>query len=225
MQSHIFPEWLYKPLYDDNHRFFVLSTDVKKKRGTRPKGIYERLLCGECEHRFSTWEEYARSVFYELPLNVTEEGRAVLFSGVQYTPFKLFQMSLIWRASIASRPEVHRIDLGPHVERIRKMLFEGCPGEAYQYGSILMLPALGQELMQQFLYPPKVSPQNLMVTLPIERYLAGYFGCSLFRITQIVLLIRKCFFQQKGAFLFSELGSQRQGSCSTYHQISLEQVC
>lgn len=160
-QSHIFPEWLYKPLYDDNHRFFVLSTDVKKKRGKRPKGIYERLLCGECEHRFSKWEEYARSIFYELPLRVTEDGRAVVFSGLQYTPFKLFQMSLIWRASIASRPEVHRIDLGPHVERLRKMLFEGCPGKVYQYGSILMLPALGQELMQQFLYPPESLPTKL----------------------------------------------------------------
>ncbi len=160
-QSHIFPEWLYKPLYDDNHRFFVLSTDVKKRRGTRPKGIYERLLCGECEHRFSTWEEYARSVFYELPLRVTEEGRAVVFSGLQYTSFKLFQMSLIWRASIASRPEVPRIDLGPHAERIRKMLFEGNPGEAYQYGSILMLPALSQELLQQFVYPPERLPTKI----------------------------------------------------------------
>lgn len=159
--SHIFPEWLYKPLYDVNHRFFVLSTDVNKRRGTRPKGIYERLLCHECEQRFSKWEGYARDVFYNLPLKSVEDNRAVIFSGLQYTPFKLFQMSLIWRASIASRPEAHRIDLGPHTERIRKMLFEDRPGEVYEYGSILMLPALGQELMQQFIYPPESLPTKL----------------------------------------------------------------
>lgn len=154
-ESHIFPEWLYKPLYDDNHRFFVLSTDANKRRGTRPKGIYERLLCHECEQQFSKLEGYARDVFHNLSLKVDEDDRAVVFSGLEYTPFKLFQMSLIWRASIASRPEMHKIDLGPHAERIRKMLFEDRPGEVYEYGSILMLPALSQELMQQFVYPPE----------------------------------------------------------------------
>lgn len=160
-ESHIFPEWLYKPLYDDNHRFFVLSTDVNKRRGIHPKGIYEKLLCCECEGRLSVWEGYARNVFYDLPLKLVEDSRAVVFSGLQYTPFKLFQMSLIWRASITSRSEAHRIDLGPHTERIRKMLFEDRPGEVHEYGSILMLPGLGQELMQQFLYPPESLPTKL----------------------------------------------------------------
>jgi len=141
-ESHIFSEWLYRPLYDDNHQFFVLSTDENKRRGTRPKGIYERLLCHDCELRFSRWEGYARNVFFELPLKVIEDNRAVVFSGLNYDSFKLFQMSLIWRASIARRPEVHRIDLGHHTERIRKMLYEERPGEVYEYGSILMLPAL-----------------------------------------------------------------------------------
>jgi len=154
-KSHIFPEWLYKPLYDKNHRFFVLSTDANKIRSTRPKGIYERLFCNECEQRLSRWEGYARDVFFELPLKVNEDNRAVVFSGLEYIPFKLFQMSLIWRASIASRPEMHKIDLGHHAERIRKMLFEGRPAEVYEYGSILMLPALSQKMMQQFVYPPE----------------------------------------------------------------------
>ena len=160
-KSHIFPEWLYKPLYDDHHRFFVFSTEANKRRGTRPKGIYEKLLCNECEQRFSRWEGYARNVFFELPLKVIEDDRAVVFSGLEYTPFKLFQMSLIWRASIASRPEMHKIDLGPHAEKIRKMLFEDRPGEVYEYGSILMLPALSQELMQQFVYPPERLPTKI----------------------------------------------------------------
>ena len=121
-ESHIYPEWLYRPLYDDNHRFFVLSTDANKRRGTRPKGIYERLLCHEYEQRLSRWEGYARNVFHELPLKVIEDNGSVVFSGLNYDSFRLFQMSLIWRASIAKRPEVHRIDLGPHSEKNRKML-------------------------------------------------------------------------------------------------------
>lgn len=161
MESHIFPEWLYSPLYDAKHRFFVLSTDANKRRGTRPKGIYEKLLCHECEQRLCRWEGYARDVFLELPLKVIEHNRAFVFSGLNYASFKVFQMSLIWRASIASRPEVHRIDLGPHSEKIRKMLYEEAPGEVYEYGSILMLPELSQELMQQFVYPPERLPSKI----------------------------------------------------------------
>ena len=160
-KSHIFPEWLYKPLYDDNHRFFVLSTDANKKRGTRPKGIYEKLLCNQCEQRLSKWEGCDRDVFYDLSLKVVVDNRAVVFSGLKYTPFKLFQMSLIWRASITNRREAHRDDLGPRTEGRRKMLFEDRPGEVYEYGSILMLPALSQELMQQFLYPPESLPTRI----------------------------------------------------------------
>lgn len=160
-KSHVFPEWLYKPLYDEKHRFFVLSTDANRRRGTRPTGIYDKILCDECEKRLSQWEAYARDVFYGMSLKLVEDNRKFVFSGVQYTPFKLFQMSLLWRASITSRPEMHRIDLGPHAERIRMMLFEDRPGEPHVYGTILMLPSLDQELMQQFIYPPECLPTKL----------------------------------------------------------------
>ena len=174
-ESHIFPEWLYKPLYDDNHQFFVLSTDTNKRRGTRPKGIYERLLCHECEQRLSKWEGYARNVFLKLPLKVIEDNRAVVFSGLNYDSFKLFQMSLIWRASIARRPEVHKIALGPHSEKIRKMLYEERPGEVYEYGSILMLPALSQKLMQQFVYPPERLPTKIDGHTAYRAFFGGLF--------------------------------------------------
>ena len=101
------------------------------------------------------------NVFLELPLKVIEDNRAFVFSGLNYASFKLFQMSLIWRASISSRPELHRIDLGPHSEKIRKMLCDELPGEIYEYGSILMLPTLSQELMQQFVYPPERLPTKI----------------------------------------------------------------
>ncbi len=164
MKSHIFPEWLYTPLYDKSHRFFVLSTNKDKKRGTRPKGIYERLLCQECEAQLSKWEGYARSVFYrnDPRLNIEDCGNRVVLSGLRYNPFKLFQMSLIWRASVTNRREVRKINLGPHAERLRKMLIDECPGEIYQYGSILMLPPPSLEgIMAEFLYPPECIPTKL----------------------------------------------------------------
>ena len=161
-KSHIFPEWLYEPLYDArNHRFNVISTNVRKRKSTRPTGIYEKLFCDECEGKLSVWEGYARDIFYCPQLKLIEDNRKIVFSKVQYVPFKLFQMSLLWRASITRRPEVPSIDLGPHAERMRMMLFEKRPGKPYEYGSILLLPSIDQNLMQQFLYPPELLPTKI----------------------------------------------------------------
>ena len=175
-KSHIFPEWLYTPLYDDNHQFFVLSTNENKKRGTRPKGIYEELLCHECEQRFGKWEGYARKVFYDQPLSGEDRGDRIIVSKIKYAPFKLFQMSLIWRASITNRPEIHKINLGPHAEKIRKMLLEECPGEIHKYGSILMLPpASYQKIIQQFIYSPEKVPHRLDGHTAYRAILGGLF--------------------------------------------------
>ena len=158
VKSHIFPEWLYTPMYDKNHRFFVLSTNENKRRGTRPKGIYEKLLCRECEQQFSKWEGYARAVFCgdDPQIKRDDYGKTIVLSGMRYAPFKLFQMSLIWRASITNRPEIPKINLGPHGERLRKMLFEECPGQSYEYPAILMtVPRSQDQIMHEFLYPPQ----------------------------------------------------------------------
>lgn len=164
MKSHIFPEWLYTPLYDKNHRFFVLSTNENKRRGIRPKGIYERLLCQECEVQMSRWEGYARGVLYgdDARIKREDDGKTTALTGLRYAPFKLFQMSIIWRASIANRQEVHKINLGPHAESLRRMLFEESPGECYEYGTILMLPPASlDEIAREFIYPPERIPGKI----------------------------------------------------------------
>ena len=159
--SHIFPEWLYEPLYDERHQYFVLSTDPNKKRGTRPKGIYDKLFCGECETLLSEWEGYAREIFHSALLGKKVNKEMITLYGIEYAPFKLFQMSLLWRASLTDRKEIHRIDLGHHKELLRTMLFEKRAGEPYEYGVMLMLPSIDQDLMQQFIYSPERAPTKL----------------------------------------------------------------
>lgn len=178
MKSHIFPEWLYTPLYDKNHRFSVPSTNENKRRGTRPKGIYERLLCQECEVQLSEWEGYARGVFYgdDHGIKIEDNGGRVVLSGLRYTPFKLFQMSLIWRASITNRQEVHKINLGPHAESLRKMLFEECPGESHQYPAILMsLPRSLVQILREFILPPEPLPKKIDGHTGYRAVLGGLF--------------------------------------------------
>ena len=160
-KSHIFPEWLYTPIYDEDGGIFDRSMRKIRNRRTRPVVLYERLFCEECEQRIGKWEGYAHDVFFgdDPRLKLADLGSRFVVSGVKYAPFKLFQMSLIWRASISNRPEVHRINLGPHAERLRKILMEACPGENHKYGSILFFPSLSiQQMTQDFIDPPERAP-------------------------------------------------------------------
>lgn len=220
MKSHIFPEWLYESLYDKkHHRFNVISTDAKKKRGTRPKGIYEKLFCDKCEGKLSVWEGYAHNVFNCARLGLIEDDRKIVFSKVQYAPFKLFQMSLLWRASITLRPEVPRIDLGPHTERIRMMLLDEQPGKPYEYGSILLLPSIDQNLMQQFMYPPELIPSKIDSHTAYRAIFGGMFWIFIVSNHSERLSNKSVFLTKEGQLPIFKVGKE---ALNFMHKLALD---
>jgi hypothetical protein len=56
--SHILPEFLYKPLRDEKHRYIGLkySQETGAKRVLLQKGIREYLLCGNCEQVLAKYQ-------------------------------------------------------------------------------------------------------------------------------------------------------------------------
>lgn len=132
--SHIIPEFVYKMLYDDKHKFHVLSTQDKRPRPMEQKGIREKLLCGDCEQKLSVFEKYAREVILGgVEITVENKGNLTKISDINYQKFKLFQMSILWRASISSHQMFSRVSLGRHEEIIRKMIHEDDPGNQLDY--------------------------------------------------------------------------------------------
>jgi hypothetical protein len=59
-------------------------------------------------------------------------GDSYLLENVDYGAFKLFHLSILWRASIARRSEWSAVSLGPrHEQRLRASLLEGkAPGRS-----------------------------------------------------------------------------------------------
>jgi len=91
MNSHIIPEFIYKPLYDEKHRFHVLSTYKKVGKLKEQKGIRENMLCSECEQHISRYESYARKVLFGgVPIVVQNDGPGIIVSEIDYKLFKLF---------------------------------------------------------------------------------------------------------------------------------------
>ena len=154
-KSHIIPDFMYQDLYDDKHKIFFLSPYERLKGEgyiKRPSsGEYEsNILCADCDNvLLSSYEDYARKALYggELPANECptfknfknqHEIQFTKCTNLSYTKFKIFLLSILWRASVSSRQFFSDISLGPHEEIIREMIFTGNAGDVDDYPIFFM---------------------------------------------------------------------------------------
>jgi hypothetical protein len=139
-RSHIIPDFQYKELYDEKHR--IISFNIEKdKSKSIPTGEYEsNILCQDCDNKLiGSLESYASLVFFGGTKIETGKFRKkdglefVHAKGINYKKFKLFLLSVLWRASISSRSLFKQVNLGPHEEEVRKMILSGDPGSSCKY--------------------------------------------------------------------------------------------
>lgn len=155
--SHILPEFFYLDTYDELHRTILIS---RQKERLIQKGIREYLLCQECETKISRHEGYAAKLIERIPNFLRDPSGKFLFSeNVDYVQFKLFQLSILWRASISRSFAFAQVNLGPHEETIRCMLNEENPGKSTDYGCVMMT-ILGTEVIDKILSSPtRIKPK------------------------------------------------------------------
>jgi hypothetical protein len=180
--SHIIPEFLHGPLYDEKHRFNTYGLDGRPATGLEQKGERERLLCDECEQRFCGYERWASdfyrgaiAAFDQVAHSVFTLGKAMRFiridaegkpttsavpkiinvEGFDYTKMKLFLLSLLWRMGVSKLHFFSGVTLGFHEKRIRKMLLNGDPGATDQYACQLRLIELEGKLVTDYQSQPR----------------------------------------------------------------------
>ena len=132
--SHIIPEFVYKPIYDKKHRFDVIAREQNVRNDEKQKGLREYLLCQVCETKLSKYERYV-SLVLDNGLNVkqTRNGNYVKLEGIDYEKYKLFALSILWRASVTSLPFFKSVKLGHHEEVLRKFLYSGSVPKEHEY--------------------------------------------------------------------------------------------
>ncbi|TJW03901.1 MAG: hypothetical protein E5X42_30315 [Mesorhizobium sp.] len=119
------------------------------------RGLAEPLLCETCEQRFGRYEKYAAEVMtgrsgHRFRLT----GTRITISGIDYATFKLFQLSILWRASVSSLEFFKLVSIGPHEERIRRMLLGNDPGEPDTYGCMVVFAReRGEDISDTFFNP------------------------------------------------------------------------
>lgn len=141
-KSHIIPDTLYDQLYDTKHALKVLTkkdrTSTSSSVSSLPTAPYEgNILCRHCDNvTLGGLDDYAsRLLLGKGPTlspqptaqfhSVAGGGGMLELDNFDYRQFKLFLMSVFWRAHHSQQRFFSEVQLGPYEERFRDYLQRG----------------------------------------------------------------------------------------------------
>ena len=138
---------MYKDIFDEKNRLYevTVTKDKDLKTRLRQTGAYEgQILCQSCDNQvIGKLERYARLVLYggspkKLQNRANNKGmKYTFYEEIDYTKFKLFLLSLLWRAGISQLTIFKNVKLGPHEDKIRQMILDSNPGDFKKYPCVL----------------------------------------------------------------------------------------
>lgn len=143
VEAHIIPRSFHR--LDPAERYparLLTNVDGRYPQKIR-KGVYDsEIVCEECEHRFSSWDDYACELFihrwgeFE---SIQHKGSLIAYQlmNYDYVRLKLFFISLLWRASVSRHVMFSQISVGPHTEALRNAILSSNPGDGQFYAPVL----------------------------------------------------------------------------------------
>lgn len=135
-RSHILPEFVYAPIYNEHNKGFVFDPRAPDNKKKFQKGIWEQMLCLRCEQFLNDeYEKPFKALWFDQRVLACLEtcDYAILDCG-EYDRFKLFHLSVLLRAELTQRPEFGEVSLGDrHRAQLLDMVRTGRPGEAWEY--------------------------------------------------------------------------------------------
>lgn len=192
-ESHIFSAFLYREAGLLNDEKYAIVETKKLIEGTyvdgfpkanpKSKGEFEGgILCESCDNKIiGTYETYASQLlFHNSNCKQYQTGEGFKFSlctNVDYTKFKLFVLSLLWRASISSRKAFGNVRLNSAVaEELRLMILNSDAKEFSKFPFLIYTHwnIDESEMPSDLFIPPiqMISPQGEMT---YRFYMGGNF--------------------------------------------------
>ena len=168
-KSHIIPDFMYRDLFDNKHRLFEASLkDGALKSKIVQTGSYEpEILCEKCENeRLGKLERYASMLLYgATPAVIRNEMnihgmKSSHCREIDYSTFRLFLLSIIWRASVSKLPNFHDVNLGPHENVIRQMILNEDPGNPKIYPCLMITYLNYKNFPHQLIGQPILSKEG-----------------------------------------------------------------
>ena len=165
-KSHILPEFIYRPLYDDKHRAMTLPAHGPSVY--LQKGFRASLLCESCEQYFNEqFEKPFRQEFFEKALLPQVAMRRRYKVKINYGAIKLFLLSVLWRAGVCDQSPFELVYLAEHEPEIRRMLRDRDAG--------------GTSTYPIFAFLGLVPDRRVAVPLVVQPYSPGHLeGCRVY---------------------------------------------
>lgn len=199
-RSHVIPEFIYQPMYDEKHRFFALDKREAWRAKPVQKGLSERMLCDRCERFFSKFEKYAAEVMSGRSSATLRQSRdRIWVSGLDYGRFKLFLLSILWRASVSNLEFFKLVSLGPHEDKIKSMLIEERPRRSEEYGCAVIFYRLRGEEMTDTMFNPE--PFRWSGRRFTKFYFGGACWCFCCDNQPPTAHLRRLYLQEDGTFM------------------------
>jgi hypothetical protein len=168
-KSHIIPDFMYQDLFDEKHRIHevVVNKEYPLKSKMRQSGVYDKnILCSNCDNKIiGSLESYASYALYDgIELTVehsTDNLRKYInVKGLNYSKFKLFLLSILWRASISNLPVFQYVNLGKHEQIIRDKILNNDPGSSNEYPCAIFTHLHNSKISHQIIAEPKCNSSN-----------------------------------------------------------------
>lgn len=171
-KSHIIPDFLYKDMFDEKHRLvFATLVNIKEMKFFQT-GIYEKdLFCQECESEvLGELEKYSSKILFNnnLPKNqqvIVERGilpdglKLMRVSNINYQKFKLFLLSILWRASLSKHKIFSQVDLQDKESLIREIIIDNknLPEDSFRVCILLYSDNFNNSLAKILLKPKRIG--------------------------------------------------------------------
>lgn len=178
--SHILPEFVYKPIYDENHKGYLinpLSPDARSPRKFQ-KGLREKMLCRDCEQFLNdAYEKPFKELWFDRRLlKPLETSNHRFLQCGEYARFKLFHLSVLLRAELATRGEFREVSLGErHRARLLEMVRNQDAGAVHEYP--IVCPAIRRPDDGRIWWDLVSSPNHCRV-YGMRAYQFTFGGCG-----------------------------------------------
>jgi hypothetical protein len=184
VDAHVIPRSFFKVTRGTGKHSILIGVDEKKlDRKFKQAGVSDKtILCEQCERLFTPYDKHGFEAVIEMldskQIYQDELGNpcAYIAKKANYDLFKLFILSVLWRASVSSIEFYEAIKLGAHEERIQRMLADNNPGSQYDY-PIVCFYQFGQH------YPSIVLPS-------FQQRIGGVNFCRLYLPHSLIFLVK-----------------------------------
>jgi hypothetical protein len=145
VDSHIIPKSICQSVAGIKGR--IISDKTHDERS--PSGVYDQIVCDECEKLFNSWDD-AIVKFYKQILDNLPKNKPlpdfIEIKNYEYYKIKLFFISLLWRADVCNRSLFEDVDVGEfHRNKLSSMILNKNPGDIDDYTVMLNFFVGGEE--------------------------------------------------------------------------------